>query len=302
MTVTDDSDQTDVVFEAERGRLRAVAVRMLGSTDEADDVLQEAWLRWSAADHASIEKPEAWLTTVTSRLCLDRLRSRGRRTSAPLEAVAELPSPDVGPVDEAVLAESVDAALLVVLDLLSPAERLSFVLHDLFGVPFDDIAAITGRTSAAVRQLASRGRRRIQDPAAAELAESRARQQRVVDAFFAASRAGDFAALLELLDPDAVVRADGNAVAMGAEPLLVGAEAVAGRFCGQARGVVPVLLDGYAAAAWQLRGEPKVVFSFVVDETTGRIREIESLSDPEVLAVADLVRVRGRVGGAGTVS
>lgn len=281
------------LFEAERGRLRAVAMRMLGSPDETDDVLQEAWLRWSAAAQDEIENPAAWLTTVTSRLCLDRLRSRGRRAEAPLDVVAEVPSGDAGPVDEAELAESVDAALLVVLDLLSPAERLCFVLHDLFGVPFDDIASITGRTSAAVRQLASRGRRRVQQPEAAELAEAKARQQRVVDAFFAASKAGDFGALLDLLDPNAVVRADGNAVAMGAEPLLVGADAVAGRFCGQAVAVVPILLDGFAAGTWQVKGVPRVVFSFVVDEATGKILEIESLSDPEVLAVADLTKVGG---------
>ena len=281
------------LFETERGRLRAVAMRMLGSPDEADDVLQEAWLRWSAAARDEIENPAAWLTTVTSRLCLDRLRTRGRRGEVTLDAVAEVASPGAGPVDEAELAESVDAALLVVLDLLSPAERLSFVLHDLFGVPFDDIAAITGRTSAAVRQLASRGRRRVQQPTSSELAAAKQRQQRVVDAFFAASKAGEFGALMDLLDPNAVVRADGSAVAMGAEALLVGAEAVAGRFCGQARAVVPIQLDGYAAGTWQLQGVPKVVFSFVIDEETGKILEIESLSDPEVLAVADLVKVSG---------
>ncbi|WP_460847510.1 sigma-70 family RNA polymerase sigma factor [Nocardioides ultimimeridianus] len=284
--------ETDL-FEAERGRLRAVAMRMLGSPDDADDVLQEAWLRWSSAARDDIDNPAAWLTTVTSRLCLDRLRARGRRAEAPLEAVAEVESGEAGPLDEAELAESVDAALLVVLDLLSPAERLCFVLHDLFGVPFDDVAAITGRTSAAVRQLASRGRRRVQRPETAELAEAKARQQRVVDAFFAASKAGDFGALLDLLDPNAVVRADANTVAMGAEALLVGADAVAGRFCGQARAVVPILLDGYAAATWQLQGVPKVVFSFVIDESTGKILEIESLSDPDVLAVADLAKAGG---------
>lgn len=284
---------TEDVFEAERGRLRAVAMRMLASPHEADDVLQEAWLRWSGADAAAIDNPAAWLTTVTSRLCLDRLRARGRQASAPLEVVESVASGAPGPVDEAELAESVDAALLVVLELLSPAERLCFVLHDLFGVPFDDIAAITGRTSAAVRQLASRGRRRVQDPSAASLVEVRARQQRVVDAFFAASKAGEFSALMELLDPGAVVRADATAVAMGAEALLEGAEAVAGRFCGQARAVVPIELDGYAAATWQLQGVPKVVFAFVIDEATGKILEIESLSDPAVLAVSDLHRVGG---------
>ncbi|WP_460852624.1 sigma-70 family RNA polymerase sigma factor [Nocardioides montaniterrae] len=282
------------VFEAERGRLRAVAVRMLGSADDADDVLQEAWLRWSSAGEG-IENPAAWLTTVTSRLCLDRLRSRGRRDAVPLDAVAEVASPGAGPVDEAELAESVDAALLVVLELLSPAERLCFVLHDLFGMPFDEIASLLGRTSASVRQLASRGRRRVQDPAGAAAAEVRARQQSVVDAFFAASKAGEFSALMELLDPGAVVRSDATAVAMGAAPLLTGAAAVAGRFCGQAQAVVPIQLDGYAAATWQLRGEPKVVFAFVISEETGKILEIEAVSDPEVLASSDLSRGGGAV-------
>ena len=284
----------DEVFEEERERLRAVALRMLGSPHDADDVLQEAWLRWSGADASAIDKPAAWLTTVTSRLCLDRLRSRTRRPETDLDAVAELPTSAPGPAVEAELADSVDAALLVVLELLSPGERLAFVLHDLFGMPFDHVAAITGRTPAAVRQLASRGRRRVQDPSTAALAEARARQQRVVDAFFAASRAGEFDRLLELLDPDAVVRADGAAVQMGADALLSGAEAVAGRFNGQARAVLPIVLDGYQAGVWQLRGVPKVVFGFVIDPETERIVEIEQLADPEVLALLDLARPRGR--------
>ena len=283
-------DASTEVFETERARLRAVATRMLGSPDDADDVLQEAWLRWSAADHDQIDNAPAWLTTVTSRLCLDRLRARGRRSETDLDAVAELPTTRPDPAAEAELSDSVDAALLVVLDLLSPAERLAFVLHDLFGMPFTDVAAITGRTPAAVRQLASRGRRRVQDPSTAALAEARARQQRVVDAFFAASKAGEFDRLLSLLDPDAVVRADGAAVQMGADPLLSGAEAVAGRFNGQARAVLPILLDGYSAGVWQLRGVPKVVFGFVIDPDTGRIVEIEQIADPEVLAALDLAR------------
>lgn len=283
-------DEATEVFESERGRLRAVAVRMLGGTDDADDVVQEAWLRWSAADRSDIEKPAAWLTTVVSRLCLDRLRSRGRRGETPLDEVTgELPGPVADPASEAELADSVDAALLVVLDLLSPAERLAFVLHDLFALPFDEIAAITGRTPAAVRQLASRGRRRVQDPSAAELAESRARQQRVVDAFFAASKAGEFDKLLELLDPDAVIRADGGIVKMGGMPLISGARAVAERFNGQAQAVLTTTLDGYAAGVWQLHRVPQVVFGFVIDDA-GRIVEIEQLGDPDVLASLDLRR------------
>ncbi|GAA3819944.1 sigma-70 family RNA polymerase sigma factor [Nocardioides panacisoli] len=282
-------DDLTAVFEEERPRLRAVAVRMLGSPDDADDVLQEAWLRWSAVEPGEIEKPAAWLTTVVSRICLDRLRSRGRRDETDLDHAAPLPATTPGPAEESELADSVDAALLVVLDLLSPAERLSFVLHDLFGVPFDDIAAITGRTPAAVRQLASRGRRRVQDPSAAEAAEAKARQQRVVDAFFAASRAGEFDRLLELLDPDAVVRADGEVVRMGAAGLITGAQAVAERFCGQARAVLPIRLDGYAAGVWQVHREPKVVFGFVINDE-GRIVEIEQLAEPTVLAALDLAR------------
>jgi RNA polymerase sigma-70 factor (ECF subfamily) len=282
-------DAMTTVFEEERPRLRAVAVRMLGSPDDADDVLQEAWLRWSAAEQGDVEKPAAWLTTVVSRICLDRLRARGRRDETDLEHAAPLPATTPDPAEESELAESVDAALLVVLDLLSPAERLSFVLHDLFGVPFEDIASITGRTPAAVRQLASRGRRRVQDPSAAEAAEAKARQQRVVDAFFAASRAGEFDRLLELLDPEAVVRADGEVVRMGAAALISGAHAVAERFSGQARAVLPIKLDGYAAGVWQVHREPKVVFGFVINDE-GRIVEIEQLAEPSVLAALDLAR------------
>lgn len=281
-------DEATEIFEAERGRLRAVAVRMLGAPDDADDAVQETWLRWSTADRDEIDKPAAWLTTVVSRICLDRLRSRGRHDETPLEhAPADLAATTPDPVAEAELSESVDAALLVVLDLLSPAERLAFVLHDLFAMPFDDIASITGRTPAAVRQLASRGRRRVQDPEAAELAEAKARQQRVVDAFFAASKAGEFDRLLDLLDPDAVVRADGEVVRMGAAGLITGAHAVAERFNGQARAVLPTVLDGYAAGVWQVHRVPKVVFGFVLNDE-GRIIEIEQLADPQVLASLDL--------------
>lgn len=291
MTVPDQMDETTAVFEEERPRLRAVAVRMLGSPDDADDALQETWLRWSTADQEDIDKPAAWLTTVLSRICLDRLRARGRRDETDLEHAAPLPATTPDPAAEAELTESVDAALLVVLDLLSPAERLSFVLHDMFAVPFEDIASITGRTPAAVRQLASRGRRRLQDPSAAELAETKARQQRVVDAFMAAARAGEFDGLLELLDPEAVIRADGEIVRMGGPALIAGAEAVAQRFSGGARALLPVTLDGYAARVWQLRGEVKVVFGFVFGDD-GRIVEVEQIAEPAVLAALDLARPR----------
>jgi len=272
-------------FEAHRTHLRAVAYRLLGSVHEADDAVQEAWLRLSRSDADEIDNLGGWLTTVVSRICLDQLRSRRTRREDPIDDTTPLPVEAVRPEDEAVLADSVGVAMLVVLERLSPAERLAFVLHDLFALPFDEIATITGRSPAAARQLASRGRRRVQEPEHSPEAD-RATQQRVVDAFLTASRGGDFQGLLDLLDPDAVVRPDGAAVAMGAEPLVTGAEAVAETFSGRAQGARLALVDGYAGAAWRHRGETRVVFAFTVED--GRITEIELLADPEVLGVLDL--------------
>ena len=277
-------------FEEHRPHLRAVALRMLGSTGDADDAVQEAWLRLSRSDTSDVANLGGWLTTVVGRVCLDMLRSRAARREHPgplPEATLDERGPG-HPEHEAVLADSVGAALLVVLETLAPAERLAFVLHDLFGVPFDEVAGILGRTPTATRQLASRARRRVRSPALS-LDDDRTAQRRVVDAFLAASRSGDFTALLELLHPDAVLHADGAAVAMGAEPELVGAAAVAETFRGRARGARPVDLDGFAAAVWSVGGAPRVVFGFTVED--GQIVEVELLADPEVVPRLDLAAV-----------
>src|SRR5215471_1581891 len=215
VTTMDEQQSLAEQFEANRTYLRAVAYRMLGSLSEADDAVQEAWLRLSRSDTHSVANLRGWLTTIVARLCLDMLRSRKSRREEPLGV--HLPDPIVSrdegidPEHEPLLADSVGLAMLVVLERLPPAERLAFVLHDIFGVPFDEIAPIVGRTPEAARQLASRARRRVRGAAAARAAD-RARQGEVVGAFLAASRGGDFAALLALLDPDVVVRADQAAV------------------------------------------------------------------------------------------
>lgn len=276
-------------FETHRRHLRAVAFRMLGSVDEADDAVQEGWLRLSRSDAGGIENLGGWLTTVVARVCLDMLRARTARREDTLDH--QRPDPFIAgedsghPEHEAMLSDSVGLALLVVLDRLPPAERLAFVLHDMFAMPFDEIAPIMGRTPTAARQLASRARRRVQVPGSAPDAE-RAVQREVVDAFLAASRNGDFAALVDLLDPDAAIRADSGAVAMGAEAEVSGAAAVAQTFSGRARAAKAALLDGFAAAVWSARGQPKVVFGFTVQD--GKIVEIELLADPEQLSRLDL--------------
>ena len=207
-------------FEPQRARLSAVAYRMLGSQPEAEDAVQEAWVRLSRSDTSEVENLAGWLTTVTARVCLDMLRSRASRREDPLgDGVLEAgvgSAAVADPEDEAVLADSVGLALLVVLDTLSPAERLAFVLHDLFAVPFEEIAPIVGRSPAAARQLASRGRRRVRGASTGPELDP-GRQREVVGAFLAASREGDFASLVELLDPEVVLRADGAAVAVGAD-------------------------------------------------------------------------------------
>jgi RNA polymerase sigma factor (sigma-70 family) len=276
-------------FEANRAHLRAVAYRMLGSLSEADDAVQEAWLRLSRSGAQGVENLSGWLTTVVGRVCLDMLRSRKSRREEPLEA----PAPDriasredgTDPEHEALLADSVGLALLVVLETLAPPERLAFVLHDLFAVPFDDIAPIVGRTPAAARQLASRARRRVQGARTTADADL-ARQREVVTAFLAASREGNFDALLALLDPDVVLRADHAAVVVGAAREVRGAAAVAGNFSGRARTARLALLDGVAGAVWAPGGNPRVVFSFMMRH--GKIAEIELLADPELLSQLEL--------------
>src|SRR5713226_6270436 len=252
----DENDGLADRFEASRNHLRAVAYRMLGSMSEADDALQEAWLRVSRSGTSGVENLGGWLTTVVARVCLDLLRSRKSRREEPLGV--HMQDPIANPEHEAVLADSVGLALLVVLETLAPAERLAFVLHDMFAVPFDEIAPIVGRSPAAARQLASRARRRVQGAAAVPDTD-RARQREFVDAFLAASRGGDFAALLTLLDPDVVLRADRPAVDMGSSKEVRGAAAVAETFSGRARVAQLALIDGAVGAVWAQGGRARVV-------------------------------------------
>jgi RNA polymerase sigma-70 factor (ECF subfamily) len=271
-------------FERNRSHLRAVAYRMLGSASEADDAVQDAWLRVSRADASDVQNLTGWLTTVVARVCLNLLQSRKTRREEPLDE-HDPPAPGVGPEQQAVLADSVGLAMLVVLDTLAPAERLAFVLHDMFAMPFEDIAPIVGRTPATARQLASRARRRIQGSGAVPDAD-RARQREVVDAFLTAARGGDFAALLALLDPDVVLRADAAAVRSGATTDVIGAAAVAGQFAGRARAARAALVDGTAGLVWAVGGEPRVVFDFTI--VGGTIVGIDILADPDRLREMDV--------------
>lgn len=271
-------------FELERPRLSSIAARILGSNAEAEDIVQEAWLRLARTDDV-VDLP-AWLTTVVTRLCLDRLRHRRTRTRAE-EATPVCVSP-ADPEDDVVLAERVSGALQVVLDTLAPAERAAFVLHDVFGHPFEQIGEVLGRSSTAVRQLASRGRRKVQgipEPAAEQIARTESR--RVVDAFITAARGGELATLLTLLAPDVVMRPDAAALEMGTASLYDGPDAVAERFNGS-RGAAPVALDGDPGAAWIMDRTVKVAFAFHVEG--GLVREIELIADPEVLATIDVAR------------
>jgi RNA polymerase sigma factor (sigma-70 family) len=286
-------------FEEQRTQLRAVAVRMLGSAAEADDAVQETWVRLHRTDTSAVDNLAAWLTTVVARVCLNMLRTqRNRREDAgPGAGVALEARPDPGSLDperEALLADAVGPALLVVLESLTPAERLAFVLHDLFAVPFDEIAPILGRSGTAIRQLASRARRRVQGAPTAPTADAEWQRQ-VVAAFLAASRGDDFAGLVALLDPDAVVVPDQGAMAMGPVTETRGAEAVARVFAGRARAARLALVDGLPGAVFAIGGTPKVVFAFTL--TSGaegegdRIATIDLIADPEVLAEIDVVRL-----------
>jgi len=274
-------------FEESRPRLRSVAYRMLGSLAEADDAVQETWLRLSRADASRVENLRAWLTTVVARVCLDVLRSRRARRE---DAVGSLPEPIVStdletdPEHEALLADSVGLALLVVLDTLTPPERLAFVLHDMFGVPFDEIAEIVDRSPDAARQLASRARRRVRG-AAPEAEPDLDRQREVVNAFLAASRAGDFEALLAVLDPDVVFRIDGGGLPARSRPPLVGAAAVARQVLERGTPLAPLarpaIVNGAAGAIVEVAGRPLAVVGFTV--RNGRIAEIDVVADPEKL-------------------
>jgi len=264
-------------FETHRAHLRAVAYRMLGSADEADDAVQEAWIRLSRADAGRVDNLAGWLTTVVARVCLDMLRSRKSRWEEPL-SLHHVAGND--PEHEVLLADSVGLAMLVVLETLAPAERVAFVLHDLFGLPFDEIAPIVGRTPSAARQLASRGRRRVRgaDPATGDLTLHR----EIVDAFLAASRGGDFEGLLAMLDPDVVVRADEAAVKLGAEREVRGAAAAARTFAGRARAAQPALVNGVPGLLWSHGSSPRVAFAFTI--RGGTVTAIELIADPARLA------------------
>jgi RNA polymerase sigma-70 factor (ECF subfamily) len=285
-------------FEVHRSHLRAVAYRMLGSVSEADDALQEAWLRLSRADAGDVHNMGGWLTTVVGRVCLDMLRARRARREEPFGPVVPEPivssCDGVDPEHEALLADSVGLALLVVLETLNPTERLAFVLHDMFAVPFDEIAPIVGRSPAAARQMASRARRRVQGevpPSDPDLTE----QQRVVDAFLAAARGGDFDALLELLDPDVVLRADAGALALAGPREVRGAQAVLeqiSRFRQGAGNGRAVLVNGAPGFVVIREGVLAVVAGFTV--SGGRIMELDLLVDPQRLAGIDLSAVELR--------
>jgi len=281
----DEDDQLAGRFEANRPRLRAMAYRMLGSLSDADDALQEAWIRAAGADASVVDNPEGWFTTIVARVCLDMLRSRKSRREEPLD----LPDAAVdGPEQEAMLADSVGLALLVVLDTLAPAERVAFVLHDTFGLPFGQIAAITGRSPAAARQLASRARRRIQGTASVPRGRL-ARQRQVAEAFLAAARGGDLGALLAVLDPDVVLHADAAAGPAGAPATLRGAAAVAqGARAASARSQYSrvALVNGTPGIVMAPRGRLRVVLAFTM--TDDKISQIEVIADPARLETLDL--------------
>ena len=287
-----DADWLAERFEAHRPHLRAVAYRMLGSVADADDAVQDAWLRLSRTDTSDVDNLGGWLTTVVARLCLDMLRSRNARREEPVGV--HMPDPIVSsaagtdPEQEAVLAESVGLALLVVLETLSPAERLAFVLHDTFGMPFEQIAPIVGRSPLAARQLASRARRRVRGaPTSSDV--SLARQREVVDAFLAAARAGDFEALLRVLDPDAVVRGDAGALRTRVAHEVHGARAVAEQALGfraLAGGARRALVNGGAGIVVFAGDRPFAILGFTI--RGDRIVEIDILADPDRLARLDL--------------
>ena len=280
-------DALGAEFEQHRPRLWAVAYRMLGSSAEADDAVQETWLRLSRADADDIANIGGWLTTVTARVCLDLLRSRRSRREEPLDdaAVTRPAAASGDPEQAALMADAVGLALLVVLDTLAPAERLAFVLHDLFGVPFAEIGTIVGRSPDATRQLASRARRRVRG--AALPPSDTQRQREIVAAFLAAARQGDFGALLALLDPDAVVRADPVAAQSGAEAEVRGAEAVARTFAGRARVARLATIDGAAGAVWAPGGTPRVAFVFTLRGAA--ITAVEIVADPARLRRLNVV-------------
>jgi RNA polymerase sigma factor (sigma-70 family) len=287
-------------FEGYRPRLRAVAFRLLGSTSEAEDAVQETWLRVTRADTDAVDNLGGWLTTVITRVCLDMLRAHKTRQDAAPTLRAEGAAASAEPTDperELLLADAVGSAMMIVLDTLSPAERVAFVLHDLFALSFEDIGAIVGRSAVATRQLASRARRLVQG--AGEREEELPSQREVAQAFMAASREGDLEAVLAVLDPDVVLRVDSVAVKAAAAneargaPRLVpevrGAAAVARVFLGSAQVARPVLVDGTPGAAWAPGGRPRAIWAFKVAQ--GRIVEVQFIADPKTIARLEVLLV-----------
>jgi RNA polymerase sigma factor (sigma-70 family) len=280
----DENDWLAERFEEQRTHLRAVAFRMLGSLTEADDAVQDTWVRVSRAETNEVENLGGWLTTIVARVCLNMLRSRNVRREESLEV--HLPDPvisavgELGPEGEALLADSVGEALLVVLDALAPAERLAFVLHDMFELPFDEIAPMVGRSPTAARQLASRARRRVKG---ADIPDpDLIRQRTVVDAFFLAARSGDFEALVALLHPDVVLRADFGPSRPGASMIVRGAAAVARQArlgANPAALLHPALINGAAGVVVTLNGQPHVVMAFTV--VNDQVVELDIIADPE---------------------
>jgi RNA polymerase sigma factor (sigma-70 family) len=281
-------------FAAERDRLTALAYRILGSHPDAEDVVQDCWIRLAQDDHTAVENLGGWLTTVVSRACLDRLRYRQIRRHEPLNAVDEA-TPEPGPEHETMLAESVGLAMLVVLDAMEPAERVAFVLHDVFAIPFNDVASILERSPAAARKLASRGRRRVQHAGVPSVQDER--HAGLVTAFLAASRRGDFQALLSLLADNATLHADPVAVhraavrrGRGAPELAAevrGAHAVADTFSGRAADAQLVLIDGVLGAAWAPNDRPVILFQFLSQH--GKITAVSLVADPETISQLEIV-------------
>jgi RNA polymerase sigma factor (sigma-70 family) len=282
----DDREWLAKRFEDDRPRLRAVAYRMLGSITDAEDAVQDTWERVNRAGSDDVENLSGWLTTILARVCLNMLRARNVRREESLEVYVPdpivRPEGELLPEDEALLADSVGLALQVVLDTLTPAERLAFVLHDMFDLPFDEISTMMGRTSQATRQLATRARRRLKGADLSDLERDVARQRAVVDAFFAAGRAGDFDALIAVLHPDVVLRADFSPGRPRRSAVVRGATAVArqARFGAQTRAEVrPALVNGAAGAVITIRGKPFSVLAFGI--AGGLITEIDAIGDPE---------------------
>jgi len=281
-----DNDSLAERFEEKRGHLRGVAYRMLGSLAEADDAVQEAWLRLNRSGGSGVDNLGAWLTTVVAHVCLDMLRSRKSRREDPLDVEEAGRRPGVDdPEQELLLANSVGLALLVILDTLEPAERLAFVLHDMFAMPFDEIAEVVGRSTEATRQLASRARRRIQGSPAPRA--DRSPQREIVDAYLAAAREGDFDALMSLLDPNIVLHADHRALGRGGPAEIRGAAAIAERAIkGGARAAQPVLIDGEVGIVVAPRG--KLLMVLKITAADGKIVEMEAIADPGRLRQLDL--------------